>query len=127
MRPGQMLQHPRPAQLAHPQPQRRIIDQAGQLHRKIHRVIGPGIQCRLPRRHPALGQVELHHRLFQRHVFHDLVHRGYIVHRVFRIGGHADIDTVQNRQHLGAIQPAVKGEIPLQPARRNIALDLVQM
>ncbi len=49
--------------------------------------------------------VELHDRLGQRHIFHDFIHRRFIVHRIHFIRVDADIGRIQHRQQFAVRHP----------------------
>src|SRR5207302_11197363 len=48
----------------------------------------------------SFREIELHDRLAERHVFHDLVHGGLVVHLVGDVRVDADIGGVEHGEHL---------------------------
>ena len=58
------------------------------------------VERRPPRRITPFREIELHDRLAERHVLHDLVHRRLVVQLVDDVAVDADVGGIEHRQHL---------------------------
>src|SRR5664280_1092355 len=94
--PVEVLPQPFVADCTHPRTQYGIVEQSDYLVREVGRVVALSIQTRLPSGHPSFAEIELHDRLAQRHVLHDLVHRRDVIHAVRLVRVHA---YVRRSQH----------------------------
>src|SRR5688572_10140218 len=109
--PLELVLHPPAAEGAHARALLRVVEQLGDLHREMHRVVLLRVERGFLRREAALGQVELHYRLAERHVFHDLVHGRDVVHLVGDVRVYADVRSVEHRQQLCIRHPAGEGDV----------------
>src|SRR4051812_4306051 len=99
------------AEFAHLAAPRRIIEQLDDLQRHVDRVVRPRVERGGLRGIAALGEVELHHGLGERHVLHDLVHGRDVVHLAGDVGVHAYVGGVEHRQQLGVRHAAGEGDV----------------
>ena len=131
MFPGQRPGDPGLADLAHPAPLVGIVEQPHDQLREGRLVVGRRVQCGLPGGHPRLLQVEGDDRAGHRHVLHDLVHRGLVVHLVDGVGIDADVGGVEHRQHFIVRNAAGKshkiGDSQLRRKRGNRLLAIDQI
>ena len=111
MVPGKRVFHALAAILAHQQAPLRIVDQLQDLLGEIRWIVGLGVERGALRRDAALLDVELDDRLGQRHVLHDLVHGGDVVHRRDAVGIYADIGRGQHGEELGVVDPAGESDV----------------
>src|SRR5437588_326597 len=93
--PGELVLHPRAPEFAHLCAPHRVVEQLDDLRREIQWVIFSSVKRSPPGRVTSFGEIELHDRLAERHVLHDLVHGGLVVHLVGDVGIDADIGGVQ--------------------------------
>jgi hypothetical protein len=94
--PAQRAPQPPGAELPHPGLLLGIVDEFDNALAERGRVIARRVQARIAGGDAPLVQVELDYRLGECHVFHDLVHRGDIVHPVGLVRVDAD---VRGREH----------------------------
>jgi hypothetical protein len=85
MAPGQILFHPRPAQLPHAGTRRLVVQESHDGLGVVALVVGLDVHRGLAGRHARLTQVEGDHGQLEGHVLHRLVHRRHVVERIFRV------------------------------------------
>ena len=111
MVPGKRLFHAFAAILTHARAPPRIVDELQDPLGEIDGIVGLGVErCVLCGKAPFL-HIELHDRFAERHVLHDLVHGGDVVHGRDTVGIDANIRCGQHGEELGVIDPAGEGDV----------------
>ena len=103
MVPGKRLFHALAAIVAHEGAALRIVDERQDLLGEIDGIVGLGVERCVLRREAPLLHVELDDRLAERHVLHDLVHGGDVVHGRDAVWIDADVGRGQHGQELGVV------------------------
>src|SRR5260221_68344 len=86
---------------AHRLAARGIVGELDHLRGEVLGIVAARVERGVLRGEAPLGEVELHDRLAERHVLHDLVHGRLVVHVVRDVGIHADVRGVEHREELG--------------------------